>query len=153
MKIFVLLAVALILPSAAYAAARGEEKTYSCTAVSEGISVNLKITVRENSVAHVSYSSINSRNGSDCGIEVGDETQADSSGSIWDRWQDIALVHIKDIQDGPTTDGQVLLIFNVPSGYRLSFNPAAIRTNCALHGYIAPSATIVLGSNKCKLKW
>lgn len=142
-----------LFPLSVLAGARGEEKTYACTAESESVAITLSIVLREGELAHVSYSSINKKNGSDCGLDVGDQSQPDSAGSVWERWQDITLVRIKDDPMQSSELGQVLLVFKQPNQYRISINPDTLRANCALHGYLPPSATLSLQSKKCKLKW
>jgi hypothetical protein len=151
----VIAAVLLFLgSSASLAGTRGVETTYSCAASEKGVAHKLKVVERDGTVARLSYSSVNQKNGDDCRIEVGNETQDDAPASQWSYWGDNILVRIKiDPLGSPAEGDQSLFVLKEPHGYRILVSPDAARKACGLHGYLAQSVTITPGSAQCKLKW
>lgn len=144
----------LLSSSASLASALGVETTNSCTASDKGVAHELKVVERDGAVAWLSYSSVNQKNGDDCAIEVGNETQDNAPASQWSYWGENILVRIKvDPRGSPAEGDQSLFVLKEPRGYRIFVSPDAARNACGLHGYLANSVSITAGSPRCKLKW
>lgn len=154
MKSTLLALIAWSVGSSAVAAGRGEEKTYSCNAAGQGVSHQLQIVLQESVLTHISLSSVNQKNGDDCELEVGNNTQLDATGSQWEDWNGSTLIRIKDGEHGPKSDiGQTIFVLKESGGYRVFVSPEAGRVHCGLHGYLASSVGITLGKKQCKLTW
>jgi hypothetical protein len=157
MKSILILVIASMLWGCAAAPIVSKESAdgeLNCNSTSNGVEHELHLTVHQEKITAISYSSRTLEGGASCNLDATEDESSNTAGAPdWQRWNQVTLVRMMDESAQRTEFRQIAVIVRTVDGYRVLMNPATFYTRCsAPRGRIASALQLTRGNAKCSVE-